>query len=144
MNFEDWRKLGNLTKIIRSEIMEMRHGYVKSSKEARWLASAEKGIDKVRDKLDNLVFEQCSEENTNDLTKVFYGSIEGKAIKCYIGKVVNMKLKDQEYIALEALHDPDDATLSLRLGPDFFLPYLGKTIKITIQEMCNLAEDATK
>ncbi len=76
MDYEKWLEIGNMTKTIYQAIVDEIVGgkYNKTSKEMRWLRSASKAMTKMRDKLDNLVFEQYPDKPTQELCNVFYGA----------------------------------------------------------------------
>ncbi len=78
MNFEKWVEIGEMAKTINQAIVNemVEGGYNKTSKEMRWLRSASKAMTKMRDKLDNLVFELYPEKPTQELCNVFYSRIE--------------------------------------------------------------------
>ncbi len=76
MNFEKWVEIGEMAKTINQAIVKemVESEYNKTSKEMRWLRSASKAMTKMRDKLDNLVFEQYPDKPTQELCNVFYGA----------------------------------------------------------------------
>jgi len=57
------------------------------------------------------------------------------ARKSIIGKIVEKKFGDEIFLAIETPHEPNDAILSFRLGQDFLREFLGKSVKITIEEV---------
>ena len=73
MNFEEWITLGNHLKESRHKIMDERLKHNKTSFQARRIEQALNWLDKVRDKLDDVVCQQFPDETT--ATAVFYGPI---------------------------------------------------------------------
>jgi len=73
MNLEEWREVGKMAKKIRAAILNELPNYPKNSPIYRSLERAKKSMEVVRDKLDNVVFEQFPEESTEKLAKIFYG-----------------------------------------------------------------------
>jgi len=95
VNFEKWVEIGEMAKTINQAIVKemVESEYNKTSKEMRWLRSANKAMTKMRDKLDNLVFEQYPDKPTQELCNIFYGSmrarVDGKPTvkKVHVGAV---------------------------------------------------------
>jgi len=73
MLFEEWIQLGNRVKETRNILMDEILKYNKTSFEGRRIEQALNYLDKVRDKLDDVVCQQFPDELT--ATLVFYGPI---------------------------------------------------------------------
>jgi len=72
-SLEEWREIGRILKTTRTHILKEIKSHKKSSKQARWLRSALKGIDHAKDKLDNLLFEEFPDLTLHEAASVFYG-----------------------------------------------------------------------
>ncbi len=75
MKFDQWVEIGESLKAVQRGISkELCAGkYLKSSKEMRWLWAADKFVTKLKDKLDNLLFEEFQEVEFEEKVSVFYG-----------------------------------------------------------------------
>ena len=54
--------------------------------------------------------------------------------KTYVGKVVNLKLKEGIFLTIELPHKPDKASMNLHVG-SIFEEYLDKMVKVTIEDV---------
>jgi len=74
LSFEDHQEMGDALYRMRNELMEFR-GKIgkKSSKPSRQLQQALSKIERARCLLDNELFADFPERETNELTRVYYG-----------------------------------------------------------------------
>lgn len=82
MEYEEWIKIGNMAKTIHQKILDeiTSRRYNKTSKEMRWLRAADKACNTMRDKLDELVYDQLHHKiPKDDIFKIFYGPIKEEA-----------------------------------------------------------------
>lgn len=83
ISFEQWIELGRQLKAVRAYLMDehirLANEYGKSKPPAKKYERALAGIERVRDVLDDKVFDLFPEKSTQELAGVFYGEIKEAA-----------------------------------------------------------------
>jgi len=74
MKFEEWKEIGDMLKNIRGKLMDYDlKGMTKKAWRNHPVTKAIKHLDRLRDKLDDAVFMEHPEQDTQKLCNIFYG-----------------------------------------------------------------------
>jgi len=77
MKFEEWKEIGDMLKHIRGKLMDYDFkGMTKKEWRKHPVTKAKKHLDRLRNELDNTVFMEHPEQDTQKLCNIFYGPRE--------------------------------------------------------------------